>query len=123
MRRLLYEELTYAINGAAMEVHSTLGPGYLEAVYQASLAHELNLRGIPFEPQKRLTVTYKGVVVGEYVADLLVEGKVIVELKAVSTLTKAHEAQAHNYLAATGMRLAMLLNFGAKSLEWRRVIK
>ena len=123
MRRLLYEELTYAINGAAMEVHSTLGPGYLEAVYQASLAHELNLRGIPFEPQKRLTVTYKGVVVGEYVADLLVEGKVIVELKAVSTLTKAHEAQAHNYLAATGMRLALLLNFGAKSLEWRRVIK
>ncbi|MCP4198100.1 MAG: GxxExxY protein, partial [Proteobacteria bacterium] len=106
MTKLLFEELTYAINGAAMEVHKILGPGFLEAVYQAALEHELTLRGISFESQKRLEVTYKDQTVGEYIADIVVEDKVILELKAISTLNKAHEAQAHNYLAATGLRLA-----------------
>jgi GxxExxY protein len=69
----------------------------LEAVYQAALEHELALRGIPFEAQKRLAVTYKGQLVGEYIADLVVDGQIILELKAISALTKAHEAQAHNY--------------------------
>jgi len=123
MTKLLFEELTYAINGAAMEVHRVLGPGFLEAVYQAALEHELTLRGIPFESQKRLEVTYKDKIVGEYIADLVVDGKIILELKAISALNKAHEAQAHNYLAATGLRLALLLNFGAKSLEWKRIIR
>jgi GxxExxY protein len=123
MTKLLYETLTYDIIGAAMEVHRVLGPGFLEAVYQAALEYELTLRGIPFEAQKRLEVIYKGQVVGEYIADIVVDGKVIVELKAISALTKAHEAQAHNYLAATGLRLALLLNFGAKSLEWKRIVR
>jgi len=123
MTEILFKELSFAIIGAAMEVHRILGPGFLEAVYQAALEHELTLRGIPFEAQKRLAVTYKGRLVGEYVADIVVDGQIILELKAISALTKAHEAQAHNYLAATGLRLAILLNFGAKSLEQERVVK
>jgi GxxExxY protein len=120
---ILYKELSYAVVGAAMEVHRVLGPGFLEAVYQASLAHELTLRNIQFEQFKRLPVTYKGVSVGEYEADFVVEDKVILELKAVSKFHPAHEAQAINYLAATGLRLAILLNFGAQSLQHKRLVR
>jgi len=120
---LLYEDLTFVIIGAAMEVYKILGPGYLEVVYQAALVHELALRGISFEQLQRLPVRYKGVLVGEYVADLVVAEKLIVELKAVSALNTSHEAQTLNYLAATGMRLALLLNFGAKSLQHKRLVK
>ncbi len=123
MAEIIYKELSYAIVGAAMEVHRVLGPGFLEAVYQKALAHELTLRGIPFERQKELPVYYKGQLVGHYVADLVVDGQIILELKAVSALTKAHEAQAHNYLAATGLRLAILLNFGAESLQQKRIVR
>jgi GxxExxY protein len=120
---ILYKELSYAIIGAAMEVHRVLGPGFLEAVYQKALAHELTLRGIHFEQFKRLPVTYKGELVGEYEADFVVEDKIILEIKAVSALNQAHEAQAINYLAATGLRLAILLNFGAASLQHKRLVK
>ena len=123
MAEILYRELSYAIVGAAMEVHRVLGPGFLEAVYEAALAHELTLRGVRFEQQKRLPVYYKGVLAGEYVADLLVEDEVIVEIKAVSALNQAHAAQAHNYLAATGLRLAILLNLSAPSLQQKRIVK
>ena len=123
MTELLYKELTFAVIGAAMEVHKVLGSGFLEAVYQTSLEMELSLRGVPFEKQVRLAVTYKDVVVGEYIADLVVDKKLIVEIKAVSRLIPAHQAQAMHYLAATRLRLALLLNFGASSLEHRRVIK
>jgi len=123
MAEMLYKELSYAIVGAAMEVHRILGPGFLEAVYQAALAHELTLRGIRFEQLKHLPVTYKGVSVGEYVADFVVEDKIILEIKAVSRLHPAHEAQAINYLTATGFRLAILLNFGAGSLQHKRLVK
>jgi GxxExxY protein len=115
--------LTYAIIGAAMEVHRVLGPGFLEAVYKSALGHELTLRGIPFAPGRELPVTYKGQIVGKYIADIVVDDKVILELKAISALNKAHEAQGHNYLAATGLRLAILLNFGAPSLKWERIIR
>ncbi len=95
------------------------------------LEHELTLRGIPFEAQKRLAVVYKGQIIGEYIADLVIDGKIIpstklrasLELKAVSKLTPAHEAQAHHYITATGLRLALLINFGASSLEQRRIIR
>lgn len=120
MTELLYGDLTRAIIGAAMEVHRTLGHGFLEAVYEAALAHELSLRGIPYERQKRLMVTYKGQVVGEYVADFVVDGKVIAELKATKGLTEVDEAQLINYLRATGLRVGLLLNFGTPSLEHRR---
>ncbi len=120
---LLYKELSYEVVGAAMEVHRTLGPGFLEDVYQRALEHELTLRGIPFEAHTHLHVMYKGALVGEYETDLVVDGKIILELKAVSTLIKAHEAQTLNYLAATGLRLAILINFGSRSLQHKRLVK
>ena len=123
MAEILFKELSYTIVGAAMEVHRILGPGFLEAVYQAALAHELALRGILFEQLKRLPVTYKGVSVGDYVADFAIEGKVILELKAVSSLHPRHEAQAINYLASTGFRLAILLNFGDDRLQHKRMVR
>ena len=123
MIELLYKELTFAIIGAAMEVHKILGPGFLEAVYQAALERELTLRGIPFERKVKLPVTYKDAVIGIYEADLVIDGKFVVEIKAVSKFNASHQAQAMHYLSATGLRLALLLNFGTGSLEHRRVIK
>ena len=123
MVELLYKELTFTVIGAAMEVHKILGPGFLETVYQLALAHELTLRKIPFEQQVRLPVSYKDILVGEYIADFMIDGKLIVEIKAVSNFNSQHQAQAIHYLAATGLRLALLLNFGTGSLEHRRVIK
>ena len=120
---LLYPELSYKIVGAAMEVHRVLGPGYLEAVYQAALAQELTLQGVRFEQQKRLGVTYKGMVVGEYQADFVIEDQIILELKAVTALDGIHKAQVVNYLAATGLKLGILLNFGAASLQHERLVR
>ena len=123
MTEILFKGLSYQVVGAAMEVHRLLGSGFLEAVYQTALAHELKLLGIPFEQQKRLTVKYKDVVVGDYIADFVIDEKIIIERKAVSNLTSSHQAQALNYLAATGYQLAILLNFGATSLQQRRVVR
>jgi len=123
MVELIYKELTFSVIGAAMEVHRILGPGFLEAVYQVALERELTLRGVPFERQVKLPVTYKDFLVGEYVADLVIDKKFVVEIKAVSKFNASHQAQAMHYLAATGLRLALLLNFGTGSLEHRRVIK
>jgi GxxExxY protein len=123
MAELLYKELTFAVIGAAMEVHRLLGSGFLEAVYQKALAHELRARNIPFQEQVHLPVVYKGELVGDYIADFVIDGKLIVEIKAVSRLNSAHQAQAMHYLTATGLRLALLFNFGATSLEHHRVIK
>jgi GxxExxY protein len=95
----------------------------LEGVYQAALAHELGLRAIRFEQFKKLPVTYRGLLIGEYEADIVVEGCVILEPKAVHSLHPKHEAQAINYLVATGLQLAILLNFGADSLEHKRVVR
>ncbi|PKN92804.1 MAG: GxxExxY protein [Chloroflexi bacterium HGW-Chloroflexi-6] len=123
MANLFYKEESYAIVGAAMEVHRTLGWGYLENVYQAALAHEFTLRNIPFEQQKRLPVQYKTVQVGDYAADFVVYGKIIVEIKAISELHARHHAQTINYLTATGFKLGLIINFGADSLESARVVK
>ena len=120
---MLYEELSYATVGAAIEVHRLLGSGFLEAVYEQALAQELTLRGIPFRRQVSLLVTYKGACAGEYRADFVIDERIILEIKASSTLSPAHEAQAHHYLAATGLRLALLFNFGRKSLQIKRVIR
>lgn len=123
MAELLYKHLSFAIIGAAMEVHNILGSGFLEAVYQVALEKELKLRKIPFEHKVKLPISYKGELIGEYEADLVVDGKIVVELKSVSRFSSAHEAQAIHYLTATGVQLALLINFGAGSLEYRRVIK
>jgi GxxExxY protein len=119
----LYGELTHAIIGAAMEMHKVLGPGFLESVYEKALTYELTGRGIAFERQKPLQVRYKTILAGDFIVDVLVENKVLLELKAIRMLTKADEAQLINYLRATGIRIGLLLNFGAPSLEyWRRAL-
>ena len=116
----LYKDLTYAVIGAAMEVHRVVGPGFLESVYEEALAHEFDLRGIPYERQAKLAVRYKGIVAGEFRPEFLVDGKVVVELKAIKALTEGDEAQLLNYLKGTGYRVGLLLNFGASSLEHKR---
>ena len=118
----LYKQLTYAIIGAAMEVHRILGAGFLESVYEESLAHELHLRDIPHQRQVALQVQYKDVVVGHFRADMLVDNKVIVELKATKGLSEIDEAQLINYLNGAGYRVGLLLNFGTPSLQRRRRI-
>lgn len=123
MTELLYKDLSYAIIGAAMEVHKVLGSGYLENVYQNALAHEMKLRGLIFYEQVRLPVTYKGEPMGDYIADFIVDSKIVLEIKSVSKLNTNHQAQAMHYLVATGNKLALLLNFGTSSLEYKRVIK
>jgi GxxExxY protein len=123
MAEILFKELSFAVVGAAMEVHKILGPGFLEAVNRAALAHELKILGIPFAQQVLLPVIYKGVLIGDYIADFVIDGKIILEIKSVSKLNASHQAQAMHYLAATGYRLAILLNFGQGSLEQRRIVK
>jgi GxxExxY protein len=119
----LYMDLTKEIIGAAMEVHRELGSGFLEYVYEESLCYELNLREYSFDRQKELDIQYKDLLIArKYKPDLIVESKVIVEIKATSGLTKNEEAQLLNYLKATKMRVGLLLNFGTKSLEVKRRI-
>ena len=123
MTEIIHKDLSYAIVGAAMEVHKILGPGFLELVYESALAYEFDLRGIPYERRKRLPVSYKDKFIGDYIADMVVDDKIILELKAVSAITPAHEAQAHHYVAATGLKLAIILNFGAESLQQKRIVR
>ncbi len=123
MTEIIHKDLSYAIVGAAMEVHKILGPGFLELVYESALAYEFDLRGIPYERQKRLSVSYKDKFIGDYIADMIVDDKIILELKAVSAITPAHEAQAHHYITATGLKLAIILNFGAESLQQKRIVR
>jgi len=118
----LFRELTRQIIAAAMEVHRVLGPGFLEAVYEAALAHEFKLRGLRYLRQVELTVQYKGILAGQYRADFVVDDRVIVEIKATKRLTEIDEAQLLNYLKASGYRVGLLLNFGAPSLEIKRRI-
>ena len=115
-------DVTYAINGAVFEVNRVLGPGFLEKVYENALLIELKKQGIKAESQVLIKVCYKENVVGEYIADTLVEGKVIVELKTVETIDKIHEAQLLNYLKATGMRVGILVNFKRPKAEIKRMV-
>ena len=115
-----HEQLTGTVIGCAMQVHTILGPGYLESVYQNALAHELRKRGVLVELKKRVLVQYDGVVVGDYEADMLVEDRVLVENKAIRSLTPRDEAQLVNYLTATQLDIGLLLNFGAGRLEFKR---
>ena len=120
---LLHSELTYEIIGAAMEVHATLGPGFLESVYQEAFAIELLSRKIPFDIEKRIDIFYKGVKLEKhFVADFICDNHVIVEIKALSAVTNEHQAQVLNYLKATGIKVGLLINFGSKSLEYKRLI-
>lgn len=114
------EDLTGKIIGCAMKVHSALGAGFLESVYQNALAYELRKAGLRVECERSITVYYDALPVGEFEADLLVEGCVIIELKAVQAFATSHEVQLVNYLTATGIEIGLLLNFGTAKLEFKR---
>jgi GxxExxY protein len=106
------DDLTQRIIGCAYKVHNTLGPGFLEKVYENALRIELEKQGLRVKQQEPITVIYEGQVVGEYYADLWVDERVVVELKAALTLTREHEVQLVNYLTATGVNDGLLINFG-----------
>ena len=123
MSELILADLTYKIIGACIEVHSQLGCGFLEPVYQEALALELKERNIPFEKEKLLEIHYKRDMLSKkYIADFICFDKIIVELKALLKLTSDHEAQLLNYLKATGFELGLLVNFGTRKLEHKRMI-
>jgi GxxExxY protein len=123
MGKLLYEALTYKIIGAAQEVYKELGPGYLESVYEDALCYELDLRNIAYQRQIDLDVKYKDVIFEKrFRADLLVEDKVLVENKAIKTITNQDEAQLINYLKTTCLKVGLLFNFGAEKFEMLRRI-
>lgn len=120
MQPLENDKLTETIMGCAMEVHRRLGPGYLESVYEKALMIELKRAGISCQNQKPIEVTYRDEAVGEFVADIVIEGRVILELKACQTLHQRHEAQLVNYFVATGHDIGLLMNFGTDSLQFKR---
>jgi GxxExxY protein len=113
--------LTERVLGAVFEVSNTLGAGFLEKVYQRALLTELRLRGIKAIPEFSFTVTYKGHVIGEYFADILVEDALVIELKCAERLSSEHTAQCLNYLRASGKTLALLVNFQKPKVEWKRI--
>jgi len=115
--------LTERVIGGAFRVANQLGSGFLEKVYENALAHELRKGGLAVLQQHAIAVVYDGVVVGDYVADLLVEASLMVELKCVRTLEQIHVAQCLNYLNATGLQLCLLLNFGTPRLEIKRIAR
>jgi GxxExxY protein len=120
-RRCL-DELTEQIIAALFEVSNVLGCGFLEKVYERALLKELALRGLRARTQVSFRITYKGQFVGDYFADLIVEDKIIVELKCVDSFTNEHLAQCLNYLKAAGLQVALLVNFQRPRAEWKRVV-
>jgi GxxExxY protein len=116
------DPLTRRILAAAFEVSNSLGHGFLEAVYHRALAHELTLAGMIVEREKPFRIMYKGAEIGTYVADLIVDGQVVVELKSVETLNSAHVAQCLNYLKASEIKTGLLLNFGRPRIEYKRLV-
>jgi GxxExxY protein len=115
-------DITYAINGAAFEVNRVLGSGFLEKVYESALLVELKERGLNAESQIPVKVFYKKKIVGEYIVDILVEKKVIVELKTVEKFDNMHEAQLLNYLKASGIQVGLLINFKHPKVEIKRMV-
>lgn len=117
------QELTRIIIGICMEVHRQLGHGFLEVVYQDALNHELKLNGISFERKKKYTIDYKEIILSHfYVADFVIENKLILELKAQNGIVEEHYKQVINYLAASKNECGLLVNFGEPSLKFKRVI-
>lgn len=120
--KFLYKDTSYKIIGLAMEVHRKLGGGFLEKVYENSLMILLKRENIKAEQQVPIKVYFEEQVVGDFIADILVEDAIILELKAIDQLAGTHRSQTINYLKATGLRVAYLINFGKKSLEYERFL-
>lgn len=122
MDDFLYKDLTYKIIGLAMDLHSNLGNGFLEAVYEQGMLNEFEEAGIKADSQVSLEVVYKGKILGKYKADIIVEDKVILELKTANYISDAHRAQLLGYLNTTGYKVGLLINFGSSSLEHERLV-
>ena len=122
MTELLYSDLTEKIRQAAFEVHQYFGSGFLEKVYENTLKYKLEQLGMHIYQQHPIPVYFNGIKVGEYFADLIVENKIIIELKTISNLDKIHMAQVKNYLKATKIKLGLLINFGTPKLKFKRII-
>lgn len=118
-----YSELTGKIIGCAMEVHKILGNGFQEVIYQRALAIEMERQGLEFSREHEMEIFYKGIQIGTRRVDFFVEGKIMVEIKAVIELEDVHLAQAINYLEAYGLDIGLLINFGNTSLQFKRVMK
>lgn len=119
---LIEGDVTEKVLGASFKVLNTLGAGFLEKVYENALSIELRRNGLSVENQKVIRISYDGTIVGEYQADLVVNGKVIIECKAASNLDPVHEAQLINYLKASGIHVGLLINFGRPKLQYRRLV-
>ncbi|MCL4471330.1 MAG: GxxExxY protein [Sulfuricella sp.] len=120
--KILHQELAYQVVGLAMQVHTRLGNGFLEKVYENALMLLLRKAGIDAVQQAPITVLFEGESVGTYYADILVDDKIILELKTVGEISESHKAQALNYLKATGLDLAMVFNFANPRLEYQRIV-
>lgn len=123
MNNDLFDALTERVLGAVFEVSNTLGAGFLEKVYENALVTELRLRGIRAAAQASFAVTYKGHPIGRYVADILVEDALVIELKCVERLANEHTAQCLNYLRATNLTVCLLINFQKPKVEWKRLVR
>lgn len=121
-KNIIYKELSYKIVGLAMEVHSKLGYGFLEKVYENALMVLFEKNEIPAQQQAPVRVYFEGKTVGDYYADILVDSKIILELKAVDKIVDVHRTQVLNYLTATKLQLAIILNFAKESLEYERFV-
>ena len=119
---ILYKDLSYKIVGLAIEIHNKLGYGFLEKAYENALMLLFRREDIIAKQQTPISVYFEREIVGEYFSDILVENKIILELKAIEKITDVHKAQTLNYLKATGLRLAIILNFGKKKLEYKRIV-
>jgi GxxExxY protein len=122
-RRWGQDQVTRTVIGCAYTVGNVMGCGFLEKVYENALAIEVRKQGLTVEPQRPIAVRYDGLMVGEFFADLLVAGELIVELKAVKALDEIHVAQCLNYLKATGLKVCLLINLGAPRVEVRRIVR
>lgn len=120
--KIVEKELSYQIVNAAYEVHNKLGPGFLETIYEAAMVLELESRGHQVRTHVRVPVYYREQKIGEHVLDLLIDEKVILELKTVTQIAPIHQQQALSYLKATGLELAIAINFGAPSVKYTRVV-
>jgi GxxExxY protein len=116
-----HEEITHKIIGYAMKVHGTLGNGFQEVIYQRALAIEMEKQGLDFQRELEMSIYYEGIDIGTRRVDFFVEGNIMVELKALTKLEDVHLAQAMNYCQAYNLPIGLLINFGAKSLEFKRV--
>ena len=120
--RLVHEERTRQIIGCSMEVLNTLGHGLLEKPYENALVVELGLKGIPYKQQPRFDVIYKGVKVGEYIPDLIVFDRIVVDTKVIEKIADLEIGQVLNYLKITGLKVGLILNFKRPKLEWKRIV-